>query len=185
MSDAPHLTRAALEAGLDHIRQSPADGGTLEMIVRRPATGEREVLPLAELDPDHGLIGDNWRARGSSSTPDGSAHPDMQLNIMNARAIALVAGHRDRWPLAGDQLYVDLDLSPANLPPGTRLALGGAVIEVTAVPHTGCAKFIHRFGPDAMKFVNSPVGRSLNLRGINAKVLQPGPVRAGDVIRKG
>ena len=178
------LTLTALEAGLDHIRKSPTDGGPVELIVRRPATGEREVLPLAELDPDHGLIGDNWRTRGNGSTPDGSAHPEMQLNIMNVRAAALIAGHRDRWPLAGDQLYVDLDLSLANLPPGTRLALGGAVIEVTAVPHTGCAKFIHRFGSDAMKFVNAPVGRSLNLRGINAKVLQPGSIRTGDIVRK-
>ena len=184
MSAATHLTRAALEAGLDRIRQSPADGGILELIVRRPATGQREVLPAAELDPASGLVGDNWRTRGSGSTPDGSAHPDMQLNVMNARAIALLAGSRDRWPLAGDQLYVDLDLSTANLPPGTRLALGGAVIEVTAVPHTGCAKFTQRFGQEAMKFVNSPVGRPLNLRGINARVLQAGPIRAGDVVRK-
>lgn len=184
MSDAIHLTRAELEAGLDHIRQTPADGGTLAMIVRRPAADQREVLPVAELDLAHGLVGDNWRARGSRSTPDGSANPDMQLNVMNARVIGLLARSRDRWPLAGDQLYVDLDLSAANLPPGTRLTVGGAVIEVTAVPHTGCAKFTQRFGADAMKFVNSPVGRSQNLRGINAKVVQPGPIRAGDVVRK-
>lgn len=184
MSDATPLTPAELEAGLAHIRQSPTDGGTLAMIVRRPATEQREVLPAAELDVATGLVGDNWRARGSRSTPDGSANPDMQLNVMNARAIALLARTRDRWPLAGDQLYVDLDLSTANLPPGTRLAVGAAVIEVTAVPHTGCAKFTHRFGPDAMKFVNSPTGRALNLRGINAKVIQPGPIRTGDPVRK-
>lgn len=154
------------------------------MIVSRPASDRREVLAVAELDLVNGLVGDNWRARGSRSTPDGSAHPDMQLNLMNARAIALVARTRDRWPLAGDQLYVDLDLSTANLPPGTRMAIGTAVIEVTAVPHTGCAKFTQRFGADAMKFVNSPVGRALNLRGINAKVVQPGAIRAGDTVRK-
>ncbi len=154
------------------------------MIVRRPASDQREVLPVAELDTATGLVGDSWRARGSRSTPDGSAHPDMQLTVMNARAIALVARNRDRWPLAGDQLYIDLDLSASNLPPGTRLAIGTAVIEVTSVPHTGCAKFTQRFGANAMKFVNSPVGRSLNLRGINAKIVQPGTIREGDTVRK-
>jgi MOSC domain-containing protein YiiM len=107
----------------------------------------------------------------------------MQINIMNARATALVAGSKDRWPLAGDQLYVDLDLSGANLPPGTRLAIGSAVLEVTSQPHTGCAKFVARFGLDAMKFVNSPVGRELNLRGINAKVVTAGTIRVGDDVR--
>lgn len=184
MSAAIHPTRTEIETGLDPIRQSPADGGVLELIVSRPATGRREVLPLAELDLTHGLVGDNWRARGSRSTPDGAAQPDRQLTVMNARAITLLARTRDRWPLAGDQLYVDLDLSAANLPPGTHLALGAAVIEVTAVPHTGCAKFTQRFGADAMKFVNSPTGRALNLRGINARVVQPGAIRTGDVVRK-
>ena len=131
-----------------------------------------------------GLLGDTWGSRPSSSTPDGSPHPDKQLNVMNSRVIALIAVDRERWPLAGDQLFVDLDLSPANLPPGTRLALGSAVIEVTAPPHTGCQKFVERFGLDAMKFVNSPVGRELNLRGINAKVVQPGPIRVGDAVTK-
>lgn len=184
MPNAIHLTRVELEAGLTHIRQSPVDGGILEMIVRRPAAELREVLSAAELDPNGGLVGDSWLARGSRSTADGSANPAMQLNVMNARVIALLARNRDRWPLAGDQLYVDLDLSTANLPPGTRLIIGSAVIEVTAVPHTGCAKFTHRFGQDAMKFVNSPVGRSLNLRGINAKILQGGTIRNGDTVRK-
>ncbi|RXK53670.1 MOSC domain-containing protein [Oleiharenicola lentus] len=184
MSDDLHLSPAELEAGLDYIRQSPADGGTLAMIVRRPESDRREVLAVAELDLTQGLVGDNWRTRGSRSTPDGSANPEMQLNLMNARSVAVLARHRDRWPLAGDQLYVDLDLSAANLPPGTRLSLGTAVIEVTAVPHTGCAKFTQRFGAAAMKFVNSPVGRALNLRGINAKVVQPGTIREGDVVRK-
>ncbi|MEJ2131113.1 MAG: MOSC domain-containing protein [Gammaproteobacteria bacterium] len=137
-----HLTTEELEAGLEEIRGAPKDAGILELIVRRPTTNEREVLDEAELDTAEGLVGDNWKIRGSSTTEDGSAHPDMQLNIMNARATALVAQDRDRWPLAGDQLYLDLDLSVANLPPGTRLALGTAVIEITAQPHLGCKKFV-------------------------------------------
>jgi hypothetical protein len=173
-----------LEAGLDEIRRSPKDGGVLELIVRRPLVDAREVLEEGELHLSEGLVGDSWKLRGSSRTPDGSAHPDMQLNVMNARAIALVARERHRWPLAGDQLYVDLDLSDENLPPGTRLSIGSAVIEVTPQPHTGCKKFVSRFGLDAMKFVNSPVGRRLRLRGLNARVVRPGRVRVGDAVKK-
>lgn len=179
-----HLTMTELEAGLPHIRQSPRDGGTVEMIVCRPSVGTREVLSEGKLDVDDGLVGDNWKSRGSSRTEDGSAHPEMQLNIMNARVIDLLAQSRDRWSLAGDQLLVDLDLSGENLPPGTRLALGTAIIEVTAIPHTGCKKFRERFGLDAIKFVNSPLGKELHLRGINARVVQSGVVQVGDVVRK-
>jgi hypothetical protein len=179
-----HLTMRELEAGLDHVRQAPPDGGSLELIVRRPAVGAREILDVAELDAAAGLTGDTWVIRSSSRTADGQPHPDMQLNVMNARAAALVARVRERWALAGDQLYVDLDLSEENLPAWTRLALGTAIIEVTDQPHTGCAKFVERFGVDAMKFVNSSVGRSLRLRGLNARVVQPGTVRVGDAARK-
>jgi hypothetical protein len=179
-----HLASAELEAGLEEIRRSPRDEGVLRLIVRRPRSGEREVLEEGRLDLAEGLVGDNWRTRGSPRSADGAAHPDMQLNIMNARVIALVAQHPSRWPLAGDQLYLDLDLSAANLPPGTRLALGTAVIEVTAQPHTGCQKFVARFGREAMVFVNSGVGRDLQLRGVNARVVQPGTIRSGDVVRK-
>jgi hypothetical protein len=184
MADAVHLTMEELEAGLDEILRAPKEKGVLKLIVRRPRIGEREVLQQADLDLEEGLVGDNWKIRGSSRTPDGSSHPDMQLNIMSSRVIALVARSFDRWQLAGDQLYIDLDLSAANLPPGTRLALGSAVLEVTSQPHTGCKKFVERFGADALKFVNSPLGRELHLRGINAKVVQPGVIRVGDVARK-
>jgi len=179
-----HLTLAELEAGLDEIRQSPKESGVLRLIVRRPRIEAREVLAAAELHPDQGLIGDNWISRGSSKTPDGSAHPDMQLNIMNARVAALVAQREERWQLAGDQLYVDYDLSEANLPAGTRLAIGDAVIVVSPQPHTGCQKFVSRFGLAAMKFVNSPLGRELRLRGINARVLQAGTIRVGHPVQK-
>jgi len=179
-----HLTLAELEVGLDWIRQSPKSAGILELIVRRPRVNERESLVEGTLDPTEGLVGDTWRIRRSPRRPGPSPHPDMQLNIMNARAIALIADDRERRPLAGDQLYLDLDLSAENLPPGTQLAIGTAVLEVTAEPHTGCTKFAARFGRDAVKFVNSPAGKSLHLRGINAKVVRPGVVRIGDVARK-
>lgn len=179
-----HLTLAELEAGLDEIRRSPKDVGVLELIVRRPGVDEREVLETAKLDLTEGLVGDSWKMRSSSRMPDGSPHPSMQLNIMNCRVIALLAQARERWPLAGDQLFLDMDLSEENLPAGTRLSLGSAVIEVTAEPHTGCKKFVARFGLDAMKFVNSEVGRQLHLRGINAKVIQPGAIRVSDVVKK-
>lgn len=179
-----HRTTADLEAALDHLRAAPADGGRVELVVRRPGTGEREILEEGALDTVEGLVGDNWSTRGSRQTPDGAAHPEMQLNVINARLSSLVAVDPDRRALAGDQLHVDLDLSEENLPPGTRLALGTAVIEVTAQPHTGCAKFVERFGRDAMRFVNSPLGRQLRLRGLNAKVVVAGTVRPGDEIRK-
>ena len=184
MGEAKHLTMAELEAGLGTIRQSPKDEGVIALIVRRPQVDVREVLEKGELDLVEGLVGDTWKVRGSSRTPDGAAHPDMQLNIMNARVIALLAREKDRWPLAGDQLFIDMDVSSENLPPGTRLALGSAVIEVTDQPHTGCKKFEARFGLDALKFVNSPLGRQLQLRGFNAKVRQPGVIRVGDFVKK-
>lgn len=182
--EAKHLTAEELEAGLDEVRRSPKDNGILEMIVCRPAEEKRRVLDEGHLEVAEGLLGDNWKFRGSSRTPDGSPSPDSQINIMNSRAVALVSGPPERWALAGDQLYVDLDLSGANLPPGSRIAIGTAVIEITPPPHTGCKKFVARFGLDAMKFVNSPVGRSLNLRGVNAKVVQSGIVHSGDRITK-
>jgi len=178
MADVKHLTTAELEAGLDEIRQSPRSGGTLELIIRRPGINERENLEEAELNLDEGLAGDNWKTRSSSP------NPETQLTLMNTRSAALVSQDKSRWQLAGDQLYVDFDLSDENLPPGTRVAIGSAVIEVTAEPHTGCKKFVERFGMDAMTFVNSPVGKALNLRGINTKIVQAGAIRTGASINK-
>lgn len=179
-----HRNAAELELALPEVRASPADDGRVELIVRRPAVDEREVLEVAVLDVGQGVTGDSWISRSSRRTPDGAPHPDMQLNIMNARVAALVAVDLERRALAGDQLYIDLDLSPGNLPPGTRLALGSAVIEITDQPHRGCAKFAARFGQEALRFVNSAAGRELNLRGVNAKVVVGGEVRRGDIARK-
>ncbi|MBX3267953.1 MAG: MOSC domain-containing protein [Acidobacteria bacterium] len=176
------LTTTEIEARIDHVLSAPKDEGRLEMIVRRPAVNAREVVEEGELDREQGLLGDNWLTRGSSRTDNGLGHPEMQLNVMSCRFAMLIAGSRERVPLAGDQLFVDLDLSSENLPPGTRIKVGGPVIEVTAIPHTGCKKFVERFGLDAMKFANSVFGRRHNLRGINAKVIEPGSVRTGDAV---
>ena len=179
-----HLTTQEIENGLKEVLNSPINKGTLEMIVRRPSENEREILAHGELNCSEGLVGDNWKTKGSSKTPDGSAHPDMQLNIMNARFVNLIAHEKERWPLTGDQLFVDLDLSEANVPPGTQLAIGDdAVVEVTAIPHLGCKKFVERFGKDAMLFANSELGKVLHLRGVNAKVIVPGIIKTGDVVR--
>jgi MOSC domain-containing protein YiiM len=167
---------------LEDVRRSPPDGGTVELIAARTAEGERAVLESAELDPREGLVGDYWLAKLRAAGVE--PNPDTQLTLMNSRAAALVAGERVPWELAGDQLYVDLDISYANLPPGTRLSVGSAVIEVSAIPHTGCGKFLKRFGVDAQKLVNSPVGRELNLRGINARVITPGTIRIRDRLVK-
>jgi hypothetical protein len=173
-----------LESELDKIRQSSADKGVIQLMVRRPLVGEREVLAECELSLEEGLVGDSWLAWAKQSKYDEATNLGMQVTIMNARAIALIAQTEDRWPLAGDQFYVDMDLSQGNLPAGTKLEIGSAVVEVSAVPHTGCKLFAQRYGTDAVKFVNSPVGKQLRLRGLNARVIRPGTVRVGDIVRK-
>ena len=164
-------------SGLETVRKAPKDAGSLELIVARPGVDERLELDSAELVVDGGLAGDRWN-RGSRS------NLKSQLTVMNVRAAELVAGERSRWALAGDQLYVDFDLSPANIPPGTKLEIGSAVIEVTDQPHLGCEKFSARFGPAAREFANSPEGTAVNFRGINTRVVQAGTVRVGDTVRK-
>jgi hypothetical protein len=185
----PNLLRClsdleTLESSLDQIRESPADNGVVQLIVRRPAIGEREVLAQGDLSLEEGLVGDGWLAWTKQSKYDEETNLGMQVTIMNARAIALIAQTEDRWPLAGDQFYVDLDLSQDNLPAGTRLKIGSAVVEVSAVPHTGCKLFAQRYGTDSVQFVNSPVGKQLRLRGLNARVIRPGTVRVGDSVKK-
>jgi MOSC domain-containing protein YiiM len=182
VASSRHRTREEVEARLGHVRAAPSDVGVVELIVRRPAVDEREVVEEAELDLELGLVGDNWASRGRSGGRP--ANRDAQITVMGARPIDLVAGSRDRWPLAGDQLFVDLDLSRDNLPPGTRLAIGTAAIEVTSIPHTGCKKFAARFGLEALKVFDTDEGLALNLRGINTRVVEPGTVRAGDAVRK-
>ena len=183
-STVKHLMMQELEAAMDHLRQAPKDNGVVQLIVCRPGVDQREVLEEAELDPVKGLIGDNWLVRGSRKTPDGSAHPEMQINIMNSRVTALVAQEKERWPLAGDQLYIDMDLSKENLPAGSRIAVGSAVLEVSPLPHTGCHKFVARFGLEAMQFVNSELGKQMCLRGINAKIVKGGTVKVGQTAKK-
>lgn len=178
-----HLSTDQLAAGVEGVLAAPADAGTVELVVCRPAVDERQVLDEGTLVVGEGLAGDTYLERGSTRTGDGSAHPEAQLNIMSSRAVDLVAdGDKDRWPLAGDQLFVDLDLTRANLPTGTRLRVGSAVIEVTAKSHTGCAKFAARFGIDAARWVNS--SDEHRYRGICAAVVEGGTVRPGDPITK-
>ncbi|HSJ86987.1 MAG TPA: hypothetical protein VK909_07230 [Anaerolineales bacterium] len=184
MQTALHLSLTELEAGMELIRQSPRQEGVVRMIVRRPREDEREIVSEAELSLSEGLVGDNWKGRGSKHMPDGSANPGAQITVTNARLVELIAQSEERWSLAGDQLYVDFDLSDDNIPPGTRLSIGSAVIEVTAVPHNGCLKFSDRFGAEALKFVNSPEGKQLHLRGINTRVVQAGIIHVGDAVKK-
>ena len=178
------LSRGELEARLGSVRSAPADEGTLDLIVRRPAIEEREILDEAEIDLEAGMAGDIWADRPSQKS--GSPNPEAQVTVMSARAAALVAGGQDPhgWAQAGDQLYVDFDLSEANLPVGSRIEIGDAVLEVSDEPHLGCGKFVRRFGVDALKLVNSPEGRALRLRGVNTRVVKPGRVAKGDTVRK-
>lgn len=179
-----HLTMQQLKDGLDRIKKSPNDNTLVDMIVCRPSEGSRKILQEGFLDKGKGLKGDNWIDRGSSKTIDGCSHPEMQLNIMNSRSIALIAQQKNRWQLAGDQLFIDINLTDKNIPAGTRLSIGDAIIEVTAIPHNGCKKFTERFGIDAVKFVNSPIGKELHLRGVNAKIIKSGKINVGDMVKK-
>ncbi len=171
-----HLTTAEIEAALDGVLDSPKDNGVLELIVRRPCEDAREELETGELDVEQGLVGDNWFGSNRSV--------DTQITIMSSRIAALIACDDSRRSLAGDQLYVDLDLSEENIPVGTRLEIGVVVLETTAKPHNGCKKFVGRFGLDAMLFVNSEVGKRHHLRGIYAKVVRSGTIRRGDAVKK-
>ena len=169
-----HSSYAELEAALPEIERSPRERGTVSLIVRRPSSGEREVLVAATLDVEEGLVGDRW-ARGKRRRVN-------QLTLINSRFVAALARERDRWPLAGDQLYVDFDLSSEHVPPGTRLTIGTAEIEVSPEPHTGCRLFAERYGRDAQRFAGSERGLELALRGINAWVVKGGEVRVGDEV---
>jgi len=183
-AEIKHLTTPDLEAGLESIRNSPKNTSVLDMIVSRPEEDAREVMELADLDVAVGLVGDTWQDRPSARSGDGKAHPDMQITLMNSRVADLVAQTKERWPLAGDQLFADLDLSKANVPVGTRISVGAAILEATDQPHTGCQKFAARFGIDALKLISSPTGKELQLRGINLKVVVGGAIKPGDIVKK-
>ena len=183
-AEIKHLSTPDLVAGLEQIRNSPKNQSVLDMIVSRPEEDAREIMELADLDVVVGLVGDTWQARPSARSGDGKAHPDMQITLMNSRVADLVAQSKERWPLSGDQLFADLDLSKTNVPPGTRISVGKAVLEATDQPHTGCKKFASRFGVDALKFISSPATEVLQLRGINLKVVEGGEIKPGDIVKK-
>lgn len=176
-----HRTIAELESMLDDLLSAPQDAGPIEMIVRRPRENQREIVQSAELSSEEGLVGDSWIDRVDAN---GDPHMAAQLTLMNSRVTDAVAGARERWPLAGDQIYVDMDISVMNLPPGSRIQVGDAVVEISETPHTGCAKFAGRFGKEALRFANVGVGRDNRFRGVNAFVVESGPVKVGDKITK-
>ena len=173
-----------LLAGLSYVRAAPANQGVVEAIVVRPESEKRVSPEACEVSAELGVHGDHWAKGCWRSLPDGSPAPEVQIALMSARVASLISPDRRRWPLAGDNLIVDLDLSEQSLPVGRRIAIGEVVLEITAVPHTGCRKFSERFGSDAVKFVNSSEGKSLRLRGVFGRVVEPGSIRTGDAIRK-
>ena len=179
-----HLSPEEIDAGVENIKQAPSDNGALQMIVRRPWADGREVVTEAKLDTTNGLEGDNWKKRGSSHTPDHSADLEAQITLMSSRVIDLLTSEKELWQLAGDQLFVDLDLGIENLPPHSQIQIGSAILEISAKPHTGCKKFSGRFGVDALAFISTPLGKSLRMRGVNAKVIQAGEIHVGDVVKK-
>jgi hypothetical protein len=181
---ARHLSMAELEAGLAHISSAPADDGSIDGIIVRPEHNERLDVVSCAISAAGGLDGDHWSKGCWKTTEDGLPDPDVQICIMSSRVIGLIAGERANWAPAGDNLFIDMDVTPANLPPGTRLTAGTALLEITKVPHNGCAKFSARFGRDALTFVNNPLGKSLRLRGVYARVLRDGVLTVGDQVTK-
>jgi len=169
-----HLGLDALEAGLRSLPALPRTGGRVVLICRRTPDGSRETPARTELTFADGVPGDDWSRRPPRD-------PEAQLAVMCAPVAELIANGQ---PLVvfGDNLFVDLDLSNASLPTGTRLRVGGAVVEVTPKPHNGCSKFHARFGADALRFVQAKPTRDRNLRGIYWKVIEPGAVAVGDAI---
>lgn len=179
-----HPTVETLETGLEIIRNSPQDNGTLEMIVVRPAKNQRSTLQECELSLKRGVEGDHWANGCWKSLPDGSPDPDVQVTIMNSRCLKLISASSSQWPLAGDNLIVDMDLSVQNLQPGQKLSIGSAILEITSVPHTGCNNFKERFGIDSLKFISSKIGKELRLRGIYARIIRDGHIKVGDRLKK-
>ena len=177
-------SRGELEAAIPDILAAPKLAGAVEMIVVRPAAGLRETPGRVGVSLEGGVAGDHW-AKGCWRTTDaGEPHPDVQICMMSARTIRAIAGEPEHWPAAGDNLFLDMDLSPANMPPGTRFAIGTAGFVVTAEPHDGCQSFIDRYGRDACLFVNTGRGRALRLRGIYARVTRDGEIAVGDRVLK-
>ncbi len=175
------VSAAEIEAGMAHVAASPKDAGRVEAIFIRPETDEREALQEVRISPEGGVEGDRWSRSGrEEKAPD----PRSQVSLMNVRVLNLIAPDKERWPMAGDNLIVDLDLDVENLPVGQRLSIGNAVLEVTEVPHPGCKKFLARYGKDAMGYINANERKDLRLRGVFAKVIEPGTVSVGDTIDK-
>lgn len=179
-----HRDAQQLERHLENILAAPVDDGIIEKLVCRPEENARHESNSGKLDLDRGLIGDNWKDRGNRHTEDGSADPLAQVTLMNSRVSRAVAADEDGWSLAGDQIYLDMDLSSENLPAGSRLQVGEAILEISSKPHTGCAKFSARYGPDALRFVNTGRGKEGRFRGANAFVVESGTINVGDRVRK-
>jgi MOSC domain-containing protein YiiM len=178
-----HVSRESLDPHLPALQALGTETGSLEHIIVRPTEGERELPETAELTIEDGLVGDRWRATAHVHA-DETVSRENQLTIASTRLLELIA-EPERWPLSGDNLLVDMGLDMESLPVGSRLGIGDTVVvQISEVPHTGCAKFSARFGSDALKFVNSPEGRRLRLRGVNAHVIVPGPVSTGDAVRR-
>lgn len=170
-----------LETILEDVRNSPTEVGKILLIAVRPANGERLVVDQARMSTETGLEGDNWLDR-SADKDNVSRHN--QLTLMNSRFADAITPDGKGWELAGDQLYVDFDISLENAPAGTLLQVGGATIRISEEPHTGCAKFVRRFGREMLKMTQTDVGKDLRLRGVNASVIESGTVCTGDSIRR-
>jgi MOSC domain-containing protein YiiM len=157
----------------------PRERGSVRLLCVRRAPSEHETPESVEVTVDEGLVGDRW-SRRADHDPD----PDSQVTLMMANVAELVAAGVQPLHEAGDNILVDYDISAENLPVGSRLRIGGVVLEVSAAPHTGCSKFAGRFGTDALRWTNSPRWPERRLRGMNCRVISGGTVRLGDAVER-
>jgi len=174
----------SLEARKPWVLDAPKDNAPVLSLCIRPAEGERRFVERIRFDPQAGVVGDRWRWKAWMHLPDGRPDPRIQVCMLGTRVLQLVRREGSSMIHPGDTVIADMDFSEANLPAGQRLQLGSAVLEVSDVFNTGCAKWQERYGPAALRWINRPGNRALRLRGILARVVAPGEATLNDTLRK-
>lgn len=174
------ITRAELDRAWPDIMAAPKDGAAIEMLCLRPAMGERRFVDEIHVTREEGIPGERWLTQPWMRLPGGQPDPAIQVSFLQRRVLDLVWRDREGTPHPGDTFVVDMDLSEANLPAGSLLQVGSAVLEVSTVFNNACAKWKKRYGDDALDWVRAYENKEFRPRGVLAKVHRDGVFRAGD-----